>query len=160
MSCCFITDQIIDILSRVVNSQLFSTALGLVLGSYVITRFHATRERNCDSLRAVMKSVDEYVQLGYEYWKYNGERSVKRKIISARLKTEGFFLDAAVRSIPKVRDDQKLLLYISELWEAATGGCFEADDEIQKASMDKNISAIAKAAKNLKANLFNHLNKY
>ena len=147
MDCCLSTNQIWEILLRI-----------LVIGSFLITRLHAKRERVFNSLNDVMEKINEYVNLAYDYWKYTGRCSVVRKIISARLKTEGFFLDAAVRSIPKVCNDKELLQNISELWEAATGGCFESDDEAEKVSMDKNIIAVARAAKELKSRLFKYMN--
>lgn len=143
---------------KLVDSQLFSTIIGIVLGSYVITRFHANRARDCDSIKDIIKNVDQYTQLAYDYWKCKGLKSVERTIISARLKTEGFFLDAAARSIPKVGDDHDLLMDISELWDAATGGCFESDDAGEKSSMNDNVIRVARAARALKAKLFNHIN--
>ena len=145
---------------KLVNSQLFSTILGIVLGSYVITKFHAKRARDCDSIKDIIKNVDQYAKLAFDYWKYTGKRSLERKIISARLKTDGFFIYEAARSVPKVGDDHDLLMDISELWEVATGGCFESDDEGVKASMGDNVIGVARAARKLKAKLFNHINAY
>lgn len=151
----------LDQIVKVLDSQLVSTVLGLVFGSFLIQWFLNRQAHAIDTLRWLITHVEEYEKLSYDYWRVPEEDKIGRMIIAAKLKTEGFFLHKSVSKVAKIskKDVFRIQEEVTELWGAATGGVFESGDRPSDDEIRMTITSVAKAAKVLKSSLYGCLTK-
>jgi len=142
-------------------ATVFSTVLGLVVGSWLIQYRLNKKTDHVNTLRWLIEQVEEYANLAYDYWTAPAEDNGRILVLSARLKTEGFFLYQSVENVALIPKDRvaKVREEVSELWGAATGGVFDAGKRPPEDEVRKSVTAIARAAKTLKVSLYKCLTK-
>lgn len=149
----------------VLESQLVSTLLGIVLGSYFIEKLHVNRESERETLRWLITHVEEYGGVAVRYWNaiLHKQDVDDLDILKARMRSEYPFLVSATDNLKCICKDRKRIhdttYAIMDLFRAATDGQFDSS-MITDEEAAAHISRCEDAAVKVKRLLYGYLTEW
>lgn len=147
-------DAVIEWLQNTFLSvEFISTVVGLVVGSWWISRTQARRASEEDTLRWFAGKVEWYSELARSYWSgMVNPDPIKCSEIESQLKVEIKFFYPALNHVRMVdaRAQKKIKSLIRSLYHAATGRNFETGRKIDFRELRVAHLAIADASAELR----------
>ncbi len=144
--------QLIDIWKWLNNSQLVSTLIILLFGTFAFESWLKRKEANREMIWWLINHVEEYAVLANEYWSEHPSKETKQLVRAARLKNEYSVLLTSVDNVGGVskRVKKEVRDSITALYEASTGGEFETGNKLSKGDLTKIIVDITKHSATLR----------
>lgn len=147
-------------LLKVLESQLVSTCLALIVGSIIIERMNFRRNSDREMAQLLMSKIEKYDEIACLYWGTfddecpRGADNSSRDELAARLKAEYPFLVLSIDNIKLIHDKKQLKNSIQELYDAATDSDFEVSKIFTKDEIRRTLVRIAKASAKVKRELY------
>lgn len=137
------------------ESQLLSTLLILVFGTFLIDWWHSRKESDREAVSWLLQFAEEYTGMANEYWSNHPSKTSRQLVLVARLKSEYSVLYNAVENIKGMSDEKrkKVRESINDLYDAATGAEFETAQESTQESLIRTLTGIAKSSATLRRRL-------
>ena len=144
--------HLIDVWNWLNNSQLVSTLIILLFGTFAFESWLKHKEANREMIWWLINHIEEYATLANDYWSEHPTKETKQMVRAARLKSEYSVLLTSVDNVGGVskRVKKEVRDSITALYEAATGGEFETANEPSQSDLTKIIIAIAKHSATLR----------
>ncbi len=144
--------RLIDVWNWLNNSQLVSTLLILLFGTFAFESWLKRKEANREMIWWLINHIEEYAVLANDYWSEHPTKETKQLVRAARLKSEYSVLMTSVDNVNGVSKSVKKDLRdsITALYEAATGGEFETAKKPSQGDLTKTLAAIAKHSADLR----------
>ena len=162
MLCCVSMGQM---LRYIIESQLLSTLIALIVGSVIIERLNFRRNSEREMVKLLLEKVETYDRMACSYWGTfleactNDPGKVCRDELAARLKAEYPFLILTVDNIKLIINKKQIKDSMQGLFDAATDSDFEVSKEFSKDEVRRTLVRIAKAAAKVKKELYDELMK-
>lgn len=128
--------DIAKILKWMSDSQLFSTLLMMIGGGYALYKWQTSQTFQYDALKLIADDISHYTDIAVKYWQSVGEDEDKEhRTYALRLKTELEFLSQLIDEMSVINPKMKPDLHsdLGRLFDSATGGAFETQDEKREA---------------------------
>ena len=138
--------HLVDVWNWLNNSQLVSTLIILLFGTFAFESWLKRKEANREMIWWLVNHIEEYAVLANDYWSEHPSKETRQLVRAARLKSEYSVLLSSVDNVDGVSKNMKKDLRdsITALYEAATGGEFETTKKPSQGDLTKIIAAIAR----------------
>ena len=144
--------EMIDVWNWLNDSQLVSTLLILLFGTFAFESWLKRKEATREMIWWLINHIEEYAVIANDYWSEHPTKATKQLVRAARLKSEYCVLLTSVDNVGGVSKNLKkdLRESITALYEAATGGEFETAKKPSQSELTKTLAAIAKHSADLR----------
>ena len=155
-SCRLALDETVDFIERF--QGLIGTLIGLILGSWMIMRSHYKAQSRRESIRMMIRQIDDYVSKGERYWRVrlNSTKEEDLDTLAITLQAEFTYFDVAFQSLME-KEDGEWKIMLREFFDATTGDVFGRKTKIDKDFYQTKIANIHKKAIIVKGFLLKHL---
>ena len=142
-SCQFRFAAVVDFIERF--QGLIGTLAGLIFGSWMIMRSHYKTQSRRESIRMMIRQIDDYVSTGERYWRmrFDSAKEEDPTALAITIQVEFTYLNIAFQSLMK-KEDKEWKNMLREFFDATTGDVFGRKTKIDK---DFYITKIANIRK-------------
>lgn len=132
-------------LSWMSNSQIFSTCVLLLFGTFLFDWWTKRKEAQRATVWWLIEHLEEYAKMANDYWSGHPTKSNRQHVLAARLKSEYTILLSAMDDCngPNKKTKKELKDEMTKLFEAATGGVFETQKRISDGELIKTLAHIS-----------------
>ena len=156
LACLFPWSAIVDYIERF--QGLLGTIFGLILGSWMIMRSHYRVQSRRESIRMMIKQIDDYVEKGEQYWlmRFTNHKDDDPATLAIKIQAEFVYFDVAFTMLMKNKDKEWKNM-LREFFDATTGDVFARKTKVTKEMYCEKIAKIHNRAIILKGFLLKHL---
>lgn len=155
-SCQLALDVAVDVIERF--QGLVGTLIGLILGSWMIMRNHYKAQSRRETMRMMIRQIDDYVSKGEQYWsiRLNGTRGDDPTRLAIVLQAEFTYFNFAFQSLME-KEDGEWKNMLRKFFDATTGDEFGSKTKIDRDFCHAKIANIHRQAVIIKGFLLKHL---
>lgn len=158
--CLFSCQPVLDVTQNFIErfQGLIGTLIGLILGSWMIMRSHYKAQSRRESIRMMIRQIDDYVSKGERYWhmRFNSAKEEDSTSLAITLQVEFTYFDVAFQSLMG-KEDGEWKNMLREFFDVTTGDVFGRKTKIDKDFYCAKIANIHKKAITIKGFLLKHL---
>ena len=138
--------------------EFFSTVVGLVVGSWWISKMQARRASEEETVRWLEEKIEDYAERARQYWsELLSPDPARCSELASQLKVEIKFFYPAVNHLKIVKDKPGLKKLIRDLYHAATNKDYRPGLTIDINELNAAHLAIANASAELRKGIYNNL---
>lgn len=136
------------------ESQLASTLIILVCGTFIYETWHKHRAVRRELIWWLINHIEEYTSIANDYWTNHPSAKAEHQMHAARLKSEYSVMLTTIDDLSMKKAIKKQIREaLINLYEAATGGSFESQRKVSQENKLKVLSSIATHSAALRRNL-------
>jgi len=130
------------------GSSLLSTIVTLVIGSWLLYKWQCRRSFEYEVVKFISNEISSYANDAVEYWSSFSERTQNRNIVRQKIKNGLPILFELIDNSMVLDESGKKNIHeaLGNMFDAATGGNFEASEDVQRNEADERIESILFAA--------------